>query len=84
MDTKALLEAIVEHPTKEEHGFEITRMNLLNLHVCSKLSPDEIEERVNRFSPSGTSNGWRLERDGNLAPVDCDNGDGSKHYVFSC
>lgn len=75
---------IVENPTKEEHGFEITKMSLLNLQVCSKLPKEEIEYMVNRYSPSGTSNGWHLEKEGNLAPVDCSKGDGSKHYVFTC
>ncbi len=75
---------VVEKPTKEEHGFEVTKMSILNLQVCSKLPQDRIEGAVNRYSPSGTSLGWRLEIEGNLAPVECSKKDGSKHYVFSC
>lgn len=79
-----MLENFVEKPTKEKHGFEILRMSLLNLQVCSKLSDAEVSEAVNKYSPSGTSNGWRLETEGDLAPLECDNKDGSKHYIFSC
>ena len=75
---------VVEKPTKEKHGFEVTKMWLVNLQVCSKLSPDDVEMNVRRHFPSGTSNNWTLERKGTLAPVDCSEGDGSKHYVFTC
>lgn len=73
-----------ENPTKEKQGYEITKMNLLNLQVCSKLPVSEIEAAVNKYNPSGTSGGWILKTEGNLAPVECSKGDGSKHYVFSC
>jgi hypothetical protein len=73
----------IENPTKQEHGFEVIKMNLLNLQVCSSLQQDEIEARVNRFFSSGTQNGWRLETEGNRAPVECANG-GAKHYLFTC
>ena len=75
---------IIENPTKEEHGFEVTKMSILNLQVCPKLAQNEIELNVNRYFHSGTSNGWSLETMENLAPVDCDKKDGSKHYVFTC
>lgn len=84
METKELLKNMVENPTKKEHGFEITKMSLLNLQVCSKLPQDEIGAIVNRYSPSGTEQGWHLETEGNLAPVCCANDPLSKHYVFSC
>jgi hypothetical protein len=75
---------VVENPTKEVHGFEITRMYLLNMQVCSKLSASEVEKAVNAASPSGTTNGWRVERRGHLKPVECANGDGCKHYILTC
>ena len=75
---------IVENPNKEEYGFEILKMSLLQLQVCSKLPKNEIESQVNRISPSGTRHGWQLETKGKLAPIECEKKDGNKHYLFSC
>lgn len=76
--------SVVENPTKKDDGFQVLNMSLLNLQVCSKLPQEEIETAVNTSSPSGTSNGWRLETEGNLAPVACADDPLSKHYLFSC
>jgi len=75
---------VVENPTKEEHGFEVMKMDLINLRVCSKLPADKIETQVNRHFQSGTTMGWILRTDGKAAPVNCGKGDGSIHYMFSC
>lgn len=79
-----LPKGFVERPTKEEHGFEVCQMSLLSLQVCSKLPQDEIEARVNKYFHAGTSLGWHLETEGALAPVECSEGDGARHYLFSC
>ena len=68
------------------YDYEVTRMSLLNLQVCSNCPPDEIdkiEDAVRLYSPAGTSNNWYIEREGNLSPVECENG-GRWHYVFTC
>ncbi len=75
---------IVENPTKTEHGFEVTRMSLFNLQVCSRLNAKEIRLAVNHYFQSGTSAGWVLETSGKLAPVKCSENDGNIHYIFTC
>ena len=75
---------VIENPTEGDHGFEVTKMSLLKLQVCSKWPQDEIESVVNKHSQSGTSLGWRLETEGSLAPIACSKKDESKHYLFTC
>jgi hypothetical protein len=74
---------VVENPTKEEHGFEVLRMSIFDLQVCSRLAVDEVEEAVNKHFPPGTELGWRVDREGPRGPVECGNG-GATHYMFSC
>lgn len=68
------------------YDYEITRMSLLNIQVCSNCPPEEIdaiEAAVRETSPAGTTGNWHIEKEGDLAPVECANG-GRWHYVFSC
>lgn len=57
--------------------------------VCSSLSPEETEMRINRENPSGTLGGWLLTEDdfmdGDPNPVPCnENPETHKHYLFAC
>lgn len=70
----------------ENYDYEIIRMSLLNLQVCSNCPPEKmdlLEVSVKSFSPSGTTGNWQIVKDGDLAPVPCSNG-GRWHYIFSC
>ena len=75
---------IVENPTKADHDFEVLKMTIFDLIVCSPLPQDKIGAQVNRYFPAGTTNGWQLETEGNKAPVACHVGDGCVHFMFSC
>lgn len=69
-----------------DYNYEIIKMNLLNLQVCSNCPPkeiDKINDAIRLYSPAGTSNNWYIEKNGNLAPVKCEKGD-RWHYIFTC
>ncbi len=69
-----------------DYDYEVTKMSLLNLQVCSNCPPKEIEAveiAVKESTPAGTSGNWYIEKKGNLAPVECERG-GRWHYVFTC
>lgn len=67
-----------------EKPYEVTRMNIFNIQVCSSLPEDKIEAEVNKYDPAGTSNGWMLCLDGERAPTPCDNDPTKTHYLFAC
>lgn len=70
----------------EKYDYDIIKMSPLNLQVCSNCPPEEIdavETAVRELSPAGTTGNWHIEKEGNLAPVECENG-GRWHYVFTC
>jgi hypothetical protein len=59
------------------------------MSVCSVLSPQETVDHVNRASPSGTTNGWRLSSDkefrqGEPNPCPCDRDAARTHYLLNC
>ena len=70
--------------------FEIYSVGVVNASVCSSLSPKETEERLNRESPSGLSNGWTLSDNKTFAggephPCPCNtHPETHKHYLFHC
>lgn len=69
-----------------EYDYEVTRMGLLNIQVCSNCPPEEmdkVEEVVRTHDPAGTTGNWFIEKEGDLGPVECSNG-GRWHYVFTC
>ena len=66
---------------------EILRSSLLNIQVCSRLPEEETLQWLREKSPAGTSGNWQLQRkdsDGYLAPVQCAENPGRKHFVFNC
>lgn len=60
--------------------------------VCASndLSPEQVEEEVNRISPTGISSNWRISeeetfKDGIPNPCPCEqNPETRKHYLLHC
>lgn len=63
------------------------REGLINMQICTTISPEEkhtINEELskNGLSDSGTTNGWMLDE--NIDPVKCDKEEGRWHYICVC
>jgi len=71
----------------KDENCEITRSNLLNIQVCSRLSEEETLEWLREKSPAGTSGNWLIQDRNSkdyLAPVQCANDQNRKHFIFVC
>mgnify|MGYP001301199921 CR=1 FL=1 len=81
--TRALI-AQVEAAAPGQQTPEFTRLRegLFDAQVCTSLSDEEATARMNEV-PSGTSGGWQLTTDPDLAPVACaDNPSTHRHLIF--
>jgi DNA polymerase II large subunit len=68
-------------------AYEVIRMSILQLQVCSPIPPEEsdkVEKAVQKNFPSGTRGNWRLETEGKVSPVKCSEKENHWHYLFSC
>lgn len=77
----------IEKVKFDNYEYEVTRISVLNMQVCSNCPPAEmnkVEEAVKLNDPAGTSDNWVLEREGAVAPVKCDSIEGRWHYLFVC
>ena len=89
MDLSPAVRALVEQvnanmPSQQTPEFTRLSERLLGIQACTSLSDEEATERVNR-APSGTTNGWQLSTDPELAPVPCaDNPSTHRHVIFEC
>jgi len=67
----------------------VTRIavGVYNMQACvvKDATDEEILEACNRLNPPGTSNGWtRIDREGNMAPVQCENNPDRLHVMLVC
>lgn len=70
-------------------GFTVSEYNLLQVIVCMDLKDDaEVVRRVNAEHPSGTTNGWILQKElpkgAESNPWPCNTFAGYRHFVFEC
>lgn len=61
----------------------VTRMTICHIQVCTVLPEDEVEAAVRAKVPCGTSDGWRMSTDPDLAPVQCEEFPERTHYVLA-
>lgn len=83
--TRRLIQT-VEAATPRQHTPEFTRLreDLCWAQACTSLPDAQAVERMNEM-PSGTSGGWTLSTDPQLAPVPCaDNPTTHRHLIFEC
>jgi hypothetical protein len=69
--------------------FEAYSVGICCASVCSSLSADETEQRLNDEYPTGLNHGWHLSEDkmfktGQPMPCPCENNPANKHYLFNC
>lgn len=67
-----------------QHSPEFTRLRegLFDAQVCTSMNDEDATARMNE-APSGTSNGWTLTTDPDLAPVACaDQPATHRHLIF--
>lgn len=70
--------------------FDCYSVGICYASVCSSLTPEETEARMNTEQPSGTTHGWKLARDATFkagAPNPCpchDHPETHKHYLLEC
>lgn len=67
--------------------FFSAHVDLFTAGVCTELAAEEVEVRLNREHPTGTTHAWvfvaKLE-DGTVLPVPCPDDSRRKHYLFEC
>lgn len=82
-ETRALIQRTqAAMPSQQTPEFTRLREFLLNAQACTSLTDDEATARMNVIG-SGTTHGWRLTEDPELAPVPCaDNPDTHRHLIF--
>jgi len=72
------------------HEFEIYHSGLCYASVCTTLPRSEVEERMNRISPTGIESPWTLSDDptfksGETNPCPCHHrSDTHTHYLMQC
>lgn len=80
-------------PSKEKKmvkDFEAYAVGTVSASVCSSLSLEETEKRLNLEHPTGISSDWKLSEDTEFAqgqsnPCPCErNPKTHKHYLFNC
>jgi len=70
---------------EKTEDYQVMKMTLLNLIVCSKLGENECLEKVKAGFPAGTSNNWQVSDRENQRPVKCaDNPETNWHYCYVC
>ncbi len=75
---------------RDTDDFRVYTSGLYYASVCTSLSPEEAERRINEIHPSGTTNGWKLSTDENFHTGGA-NGcpcqqkpDTHRHLLFEC
>lgn len=81
-ETIKLIEKIKEGENNPD--FQVTKMSIFNLQVCSSKTEDEVLKWAREFSPAGTEGNWQKTEDVKLRPVVCAENSSRKHYVFEC
>ena len=83
--TRALIEQTeAAAPSQKTPEFTRLREWMLNMQACTSLSDEDATARAN-LMPSGTTLGWVLSTDPELAPVPCaDNPETHRHLIFEC
>jgi hypothetical protein len=69
--------------------FEPYSVGLVHASVCSELSPEETETRMNAEHPTGIASDWTISEetfsDGTPNPAPCNlKPDTHKHYLMVC
>jgi hypothetical protein len=70
--------------------FTVYAHGICAVSVCTNLSPEEAEKRLNEELPTGIESKWKLSEDKTFAggqphPCPCDkNPETHKHYLFNC